>query len=436
MAPSQKPPNGHGLPGPSPIIPGRPGRPSYSLDALRELVERQFIDETANRADILLELDDAAKRRALIAEVADYVLAIEAITLSAADRRRLIEQAYRNLFTFGPLEPLLQDEHVTEIVIDGPHQVRARWGLGKLQATEITFDDIYHLEGVLQRALSTVGAALRPDSPFLELGVQLLGRAARLSVATPPVSAQYMLEMRLHPRQGLTLEALAERGALSAQVIALLRAVVQGGHGLLIVGEAGTGKTTLAAALSHALPTEAPALAVQRAAEMHLPPHIAPRLPAPPTPQTPAQPFGDVLSAALAETPAWLLVDEVRGDDEAAALWDALNREGLPRYLWTFRAPPQPERLKSALGMAIRRAAPTAPQTAINRALAERLPFVVTLRREGKRARVETVAEWTLGDGGETLALRPLLSAQGASWALSGERPQRDLPLPASWWQG
>jgi len=436
MAPGQKPPNGHGPHGPSPIIPGRPGRPSFSLDALRELVERQFAEETANRADILLELDDAEKRRALIAEIADYVLAVEAITLAPADRRRIVEQAYRNLFTFGPLEPLLQDERVTEIVIDGPYQVRARWGLGKLQATAITFDDAYHLEGVLQRALSTVGAALRPDSPFLELGVELMGRTARISVASPPVSAQYMLEVRLHPRQPLTLEALAERGALSVQVIALLRAVVQGGHGLLIVGEAGTGKTTLAAALSHALPADAPALAVERAAEMHLPPHIAPRIPTPPTPQAPAQPFGDALSAALAEAPAWLLVDEVRGDDEAAALWDALTRADPPRYLWTFRAPPQPERLKAALGMAIRRAAPAAPQAAINRALAERLPFVITLRREGERARVETVAEWEAREEGEALALRPLLRAQGTGWALTGALPQHELPLPASWWQG
>ena len=435
MASGQKPPNGRGPQGPSPIIPGRPGRPSFSLDALRELVERQFSEETANRADILLELDSEPKRRALIAEIADYVLAVEAITLSPADRRYIIQEAYRNLFTFGPLEPLLQDERVTEIVVDGPRQVRARWGLGKLQPVEIAFQDTYHLEGVLQRALSTVGAALRPDSPFLEVGVELLERATRISVATPPISTQYMLEIRLHPRQGLTLEALIERSALSERVVELLRAILSGGHGLLIVGEAGTGKTTLAAALSHALPADAPTLAVQRAAEMALPAHVQPRLPAPPTPQAPAQPFGDVLSAALAEAPNWLLVDEIRGDDEASALWDALTRDAPPRYVWTFRGTPQAERLRSALSMAIRRAAPDAPQATLHRALAERLPFVVTLRREGEGARVDSIAEWELREDGDALALRPLVSTQGAGWALTGASPQHDLPLPASWWR-
>ncbi len=435
MPEGQQPPNERGPQGTPPIIPGRPGRPSYSLDALRELVERQFSEETANRADILLTLDDEQKRRELIAEIADYVLAVEAVTLAPADRRHIIEQAYRNLFTFGPLEPLLQDEHVTEIVVDGPHHVRARWGLGKMQTTAIAFDDIYHLEGVLQRALSTVGAALRPDSPFLELGVRLLGRAIRLSVATPPISAQYLLEMRLHPRQALGLDVLIERGVLSGQLATLLRAIMQGGHGLLIVGEAGTGKTTLAAALSHTLSPDVPAVAVERAAEMALPAHIPRRTPRPPTQENPAQLFGEVLGAALEEKPAWLLVDEVRGDDEAAALWEALTCEAPPHYVWTFRSAPQPERLRSALGMAIRRAMPNAAQTTINRALAARLPFVVTLRREGERARVHTVAEWALSKDAETLTLRPLLRAQGEGWALTGERPQFDLSLPAAYWR-
>jgi pilus assembly protein CpaF len=418
----------------SPIIPGRAGRPSYSLDALRERVETQFQEETANRPDILLDLDTEQKRRDLLEEIADYVLAVEAITLSAANRSALITSAYRSLFTFGPLDKVVSDDRVTEIAINGPHSIHARRGMGRPEPVQAAFEDRAHLRRTLERVLASAGAVLPDDNPFLEVGVVMMGRAARLSEVGPPISPDYSLEIRLHPAQPITLDALCSRfGALPTQAVELLRAVLDAGHGLLIVGDVGLGKTTLAGALAHLLPPDAHCIAVERAPEMHLPPHVARRFPIPPTPGDPGQDFVSAIQAAQDVAPDWLILDEIRGD-ESAAVWDALTREQPPRYMWVFRGDPQPDRLRSALSMVIRQQHPAVEQTAIHRALAGRLPFVAAFRITPDGPRLHLFAEWAADDDGAALTLEPLLASQAGGWTFTGQRPRHTLDLPDSFW--
>lgn len=435
----------HDAPTLSPIVPGRPGRPSYSLDALRERVERQFQDETADRADILLELDTEERRRDLLREITEYVLAVEAITLSAQDRRALIDAAYRHLFTFGPLDDYLHDDAVTEITVNGPHAIHVRRWMGALEPVGAVFDDRFALAGTLERILAGAGAVLSDDDPFLEVGVVLAGRAARISLVAPPISPDYSLEIRLHPRQPVRLKDLhGDLGMMPPQAAALLAAILDAGHGLLIVGDVGLGKTTLAGALLANLvetsPDSAPAITVvERAAEMALPPAITRRVPVPPTPDDAGQDFAATIQAALDETPAWLAVDEIRGD-ESAAVWAALTHEDAPRYLWVFRGDPQPDRLRSAFGMVIRKQHPAVEQAAIHRALARHLPFVVALARVDGLPRLRAIAEWTPAPADDVpsadapLALRPLLTADGGTWSFTGALPRHDLGLSRDFW--
>jgi pilus assembly protein CpaF len=411
--------NGHGdRPPPdslSPIVPGRSGRPSYSLDALRERVERQFHEETAHRSDILIDLDTGDKRRA-----------------------HLLDSAYCRLFTFGPLDACLDDETITEITINGPADVHARRGMGTLEPTGTIFDDRFHLEGVLERVLATAGIDLLHSEPFLEAGVTLAGRAARISLISPPVSPEYSLEIRLHPRQPLSLDDLHTRfRAVPPQAAALLRAILAAGHGLLIVGDVGLGKTTLAGALAHSLPADAAITAVERAAEMHLPPHIRRRSPTPATPDNPGTDFIAEIQAALDGTPDWLIVDEIRGD-ESAVVWDALSRDNAPRYLWVFRGDSQPDRLRNALSMTIRQGQPAIAQAEIHRLLARHLPFVAAVKRIDGTPRLHLIAEWALGKpaGDDVpLVLRPLLTEQDDGWLVADNRPTRPLDLPDDFWE-
>lgn len=423
-------------PGPlSPLIPGRTGRPSFSVEALRERIEAQFQEETAHRSDILLDLDSEDKRRATLAEIADYVLAVESVTLSGADRAALIERVYRNLFSFGPLDEYLRDDSITEITINGPHTVHIRHGAHPMQPVPAAFDDREHLAGVLARVLSTAGATLPEGEPFFEAGVMLLGRATRISLVGPPVNPDYSLEIRLHPSQPLTLDDLDRRfEVLPPQAAALLRAILSAGHGLLIVGDVGLGKTTLAGALLATLPAETRIESAERAAEIHLPAQARRHTPIPPAPDDPGRDFDATIRAALESAPSWLVVDEIRGG-ESAALWEALTCADPPCYLWVFRGDPVPDRLRSALSMVIRQLHPAVEQATIHRALASRLPFVVALRLLDGQPRLQAVAEWALADdSASTLDLRPVLQAGSSGWTFTGYRPTHSLNLPADFW--
>ena len=422
----------------SPILPGRSGRPSYSLEALREQVEAEFQAETANRPDILLDLDTEAKQRALLREIADYVLGQEVISLSAQDKTTLIDKAYRNLFAFGPLDEYLADEMITEITINGPHDIHVRFGLGSLESVPVAFDDPVHLRAVIERVVATGRATLSESNPFLEIGVILANRAARISLVGPPISPQSNLEIRLHPRQPLSLDDLYTRfHAVPPQAAELLTAILRAQHGLLVVGDVGVGKTTLVSALLHALtptgtPTEdhPPIIAVERAAEMHLTALITRRIASPATPE---QDFAAQIQKALDDAPHWLIVDEIRGD-ESTAVWNALSREDAPRYLWIFRGNSQPDRLRSALTMVIRKQQPAIAQDAINRALARHLPFIAALKVIGGTPRLHMLAETIFDPEELTLIIRPLLCEQDGGWLVAENRPTRPLDLPDDFW--
>ena len=404
----QPPPDEEPLPGPrlSPLVPGRSGRPSFSLEALRERVERQFYEETAGRADILAELDSEASQRAALREIAGYVFAVEAVSPTAADRQTILDRAHANLFGFGPLEELLRDETVTAISIGGAGDVRLRRGAGPLQSAPARFDDGAHLATILRRIVAQADATLSDLTPFVEAGVTLRGRRARVSAICPPLSSTPSAEIRLHPSRPLTLDDLAARGALPPAGIALLHAIIAAGHGLLIAGEAGTGKTTLAGAL---LPTLAGQIAaVERAAELSLPPEAARFSPAPPTPDQPGVDFAALIGASLATTPDWLVIDEI-GEDDAPALWTALAADPAPRCLWTLRE-----------------------EARLHQAIATRLPFVAALARTGDSLRLALLAEWSAAGG--QLALRPLLAVEGEGWALARQGSAHPLDLPPGLW--
>lgn len=405
----------------SPLIPGRGGRPTYSLEALRERVERQFHAETDGRDDILRELHTPADQRALLGEIADYVLAVESITLDARSRAALIEAARASLFTFGPLDPLIADETVSEIVIDGPARVAVRRGLSRRQPDDARFDDTAHLASVMERLLAAGDADTPAGSIITERGALLEGRRARISAVMPPLSAVISVQIRLHPLRPITLEALhAQYATLPAEAGALLGAIVRGGHGLLIVGESGTGKTALAGALAARLPRDARAIAVERAAELSLRETITRET------ASPERLFADALRAALEQQPAWLVLDELRGD-EVGALWPALAAPSAPRVIGVWRGASQPDRLRSALNIAIRREQPALPQGDLDGILAASFPFIVALKAAGDGARLAYLAETRLETDG--LRFAPLIVDDGGAWHLTGERPIHPLNL-------
>jgi pilus assembly protein CpaF len=362
-----------------------PGSRQISLAALRERIEEEFIAETAARPDILLDASTEPTRRDLIREVADYVLAVEGLNISRADRLALLDMLYADLFSLGPLDSFLNDETITELTIDGPDRVHLRRGAGDMAAADVRFDDGAHLERTVRRVLLMAGTELTERDPFVEVGTLLRGRPARLTVAAPPASPLLHVEVRLHPPERATMASCITSGLLDEEAAALLDRLLAAGHGLMIAGDVGTGKTTLLEALLPLLPSGS--ICVERSAELRLPEGIE-RLVA-----APSLDFAGQISAALDRRPAWLVIDEIRFD-EARAMWQALTADQGPRCLWAFRGATDPVRLRAAFSMSVRRAQSGIEQEFIHSALLDRLPFVALMARRSQQLSLLSLNEW------------------------------------------
>lgn len=378
------------------------GNRRISLAALRERIEIEFAAETDTRPDLLLDSANEAAQRDLIRDVANYVLSVESINLPRADRLALLDELYHDLFRFGPLSRYLDDQNITEITIDGPERVYIRSGAAEMRDAEVHFDDAAHLERLVRRVLAIGGAQLNEHEPFLEVGVSLAGRTARLTIISAPISPVLHIDMRLRPAQAATLPALIVAGMLDETTAKRLETIIVAGQGLMIVGDVGTGKTTLLEALLPLLTPAEATICVERTAELHLPPRMQRLTAIPPMPNRDGVEFGTQISAALdkSSTDGWLVLDEIRFD-ESAAMWQALiGRDGTqrPRCLWSFRGATEALRLRTAFSMSVRRAQPGVDQALIYGAMLDRLPHVALLARRDQKIQLIQLAQWHIAD--------------------------------------
>src|SRR5690606_24900387 len=156
--------------------------------------------------------------------------------------------------------------------------IHVRRGFGPMQRAPVYFDDPAHLRRTVSRALASVGVQLVDWNYFLEVGIEVHGRPARLGLIAPPISPHLQVEIRLHPRAPRTLEDLIQGGALSEAAARAITGHIAAGRGLLVIGDVGAGKTTLLNALGPTFATLAGrVVAVQRAAELRLPAPVAAR---------------------------------------------------------------------------------------------------------------------------------------------------------------
>jgi len=218
-----------------------------------------------------------------------------------------------------------------------------------------SFDDPAHLERTVQRVLSFAGTQISSDEPVLEVGVTLANRACppdRDCAAHQPDPARGCAGC-IRRSQRLWKAASRRDCSTNPPPICCAR-FSQRGHGLMIVGDVGTGKTTLLQALIPLLPAKS--IVVERAQELRLPPDIEHRAAIPPGPQTMPVTFAEAIDSAVDQNPSWLVLDEIRFD-EAKAMWRALTPQ-IPRraVLWHSVARLNPGRLRAAFSMSVRRA--------------------------------------------------------------------------------
>ena len=255
--------------------------------------------------------------------------------LSPLDRQRVVTQLVHDIKGLGPIEPLLKDSDISDILINGMSSAYVE-RRGRLEPVEVRFRDPQHLLHIAQRIAGSVGRRIDESSPMVDAR---LADGSRVNIIIPPLALDgAAISIRRFVMQGTSLEDMAERQVLSPAMAELLRIAVKARLNILISGGTGAGKTTFMNALSREIPDGERLVTIEDAAELQLQqPHVV-RLE---TRTVSAEGTGqvtmrDLLVNTLRMRPDRIIVGEVRGA-EANEMLQAMNT-GHPGSMCTLHA--------------------------------------------------------------------------------------------------
>src|ERR1022692_1810319 len=260
-----------------------------------------------------------AEIRAAVAKLVEE----EKTPLSLVEKDRVIEEILDEVFGLGPLEPLLQDPTISDILVTTPHLVYVERG-GKLYRTPVEFKDDAHLLRIIEKVVSRVGRGVDESSPLVDAR---LPDGSRVNAAIPPVAVDGpLLSIRRFGRYAMKGEDLVKKMALTDGMLELLKACVRARLNIVICGGTGAGKTTLLNVLSSYIPEDERIVTIEDAAELRLQQTHVARMET-----RPANVEGqgairirDLVINALRMRPDRIIVGEVRGE-EALDMLQAMN---------------------------------------------------------------------------------------------------------------
>ena len=299
----------------------RPGSasPKDTYRDLKTRIQERLIAELDPKADMA----DTAELRRTIEEMFQALLAEENIVLSRAQRQELFEQIVAEILGYGPIQPLLADDTVTEIMVNGPKQVYVE-RFGKLEKTDIAFDDEEHLLRIIDRIVSPLGRRIDESSPMVDAR---LPDGSRINAVIPPISlVGPTLTIRKFARIPITAEDLIKWGTISPEALEFLKACIVGRMNIVVSGGTGSGKTTLLNILSGYIPNDERIITIENAAELQLrQEHVVSLESRPPNIEGKgAITIRDLVINALRMRPDRIIVGEVRGG-EALDMLQAMN---------------------------------------------------------------------------------------------------------------
>ncbi len=303
---------------PTAIQPAKPTRPQHQ--ELKFTLHRKLVDKINLEA---LAAIDNQRVRAEVRQALMTLLDAEPTLLSASDKQQLAEEVLDEVFGLGPLEALLKDATVSDILVNTASQVYVE-RKGLLELTPVKFRDTPHLLRIIDKIVSQVGRRVDESNPMVD--ARLLD-GSRVNAVIPPLAVDGpLLSIRKFSKDKLTLDDLVEKKALTPGMKALLEAAVKAHLNIIILGGTGAGKTTLLNALSGFIAPRERIVTIEDAAELQLKqPHVA-RLET-----RPANLEGhgairqrELLVNSLRMRPDRIVVGEVRGE-EALDMLQAMN---------------------------------------------------------------------------------------------------------------
>jgi pilus assembly protein CpaF len=266
-------------------------------------------------------LDPAALRERVRAEIAARLDQEEGI--AREDREQLTVALTDDILGHGPLERLLADDSVTEIMVNGPHDVWLERN-GRLQKTAVRFSDESHLRRVISKMVAEVGRRIDEGSPMVDARMP---DGSRINAVIPPLSLSgSLLTIRKFGRERLGMDDLTRLGTLTPETAELLEGCVEAKLNVLISGGTGSGKTTLLNVLSTAIPDSERIVTIEDAAELRLAQRHVLRLECRPSniEEGGEVTIRDLVRNSLRMRPDRIIVGEVRGA-EALDMLQALN---------------------------------------------------------------------------------------------------------------
>ena len=381
---------------------GTPGSGNPLLDELRQKIHAQLIDELgAVLYDKRLSGEDLRDR---VQESLHQALARETAPISAADRAQLLRDVSDDILGYGPLEKHLNDQSVTEVMVNGPGRVFIERN-GRIEATSTVFIDEAHLRRIIDKIVGQVGRRIDEATPMVDAR---LPDGSRVNAVVHPLAiGGPFLTIRKFATDPYTVNDLVQMGSFSEQLADVLQACVQGRLNIVVSGGTGTGKTTTLNVLSSFIPREDRIVTVEDAKELQLAQaHVLPLEARPPNIEGRGEvTIRDLVRNALRMRPDRIVVGECRAG-EALDMLQAMNT-GHDGSLTTIHAN-SPRDVLARIETMTLMAGFELPVRAIREQMASALDLIVHLSRlrDGTR-RVTHVTE-VQGMEGENIVTQDL----------------------------
>ncbi len=290
-----------------------------SIVELRQRVQQRLINELDPR----LDLSNVARVRQQVEEIFNTILDSENIVLSRSERARLFEAIAADILGFGPLQELLNDPEISEIMVNGPKKVYVE-KRGKIQLTDVTFVDEQHVLRVIDRIVAPLGRRIDESSPMVDAR---LPDGSRVNAVIRPIAlCGPTLSIRKFRKEGITIEDLIRFGSLTREMAEFLAACVRASLNIVVSGGTGSGKTTMLNVLSSFIPDDERIITVENAAELQLrQEHVVPLESRPPNVEGKGEiSIRDLVINTLRMRPERIVVGECRGG-EALEMLQAMN---------------------------------------------------------------------------------------------------------------
>ena len=375
--------------------------PLNRVEAAKEVIQPKLIERMDLSAASTLERGELAREvAALVAEVVKE----DKIQLNALEQRDIVTSLLNDMLGFGPLEVLLADERVTDIMVNGPHQIYVERG-GKLELTNVRMRDDAHVMNIATRIVSKIGRRIDETHPLCDAR---LPDGSRVNIIIPPLAIDGpSISIRKFSKRRITLDIMAQQGNLSPAMATVLKIAGRCQLNILISGGTGSGKTTLLNAISQLIDQGERIVTIEDAAELQLQqPHVV-RLETRPANLEGNGEIGmrELVKNALRMRPDRIILGEIRGS-EAVDMLAAMNtgHEGSLGTIHANRPREALTRLENMIGLA----GINLPSRAVRNQISSALDLIVQVSRmrDGVR-RITNITE-VMGMEGDVITTQEL----------------------------